>query len=88
MLEQIARHPGIATFVGGSITLGALNAALPDNGGVDAVNTVTFFGGGAVGLIGASGKFTATNHSMHVIGLGALGAGLVGHAIGRAFGSD
>ena len=85
MLEQIARHPGIATFVGGSIVLGALNAALPDNEVVDAGNTLAFFGGGAVGLIGASGKFTAANHNMHVIGLGALGAGLVGHAVGKAF---
>ena len=72
----VRQHPGWTAFAVGSVALGAANAAAPENDFVKASNTVSLWGGLAAGVFG-SGPVAG-------VGMGLLGASLIGQAVGRA----
>ena len=81
MIGFVARHPGITTLVAGGTALAAANLAAPDNDLVGAVNTVAVGGGLVSLLLGATGAFTHANRVNYAVGLGLMGAGMIGTGI-------
>jgi hypothetical protein len=70
----VRQHPGWTTFAVGSVALGAANAAAPDNDFVNAANTVGLWGGLGTAIFARSPQVSA-------VGMGLLGASLIGTAV-------
>jgi hypothetical protein len=71
----VRQHPGWTTFAIGSVALGAANAAAPDNDFVHAANTI--------GLWGGLGTAIFANGPLSAVGMGLVGASLIGQAVKR-----